>query len=146
MKNYITPENELALAEAVTYSDLLPIAIDVLKRMPKPVGIVCGPITSGGTGNEKENITKFDETIQNLTDQGLNIFGQSYLIDTAIKRIENGNKTREEEDVLLETFYQPLFETRLIAEAYFMPDWQTSYGASWEHTQMQRLGIKINYL
>ena len=146
MKDYITPENETDLLNAQAYSDLLPISIDVLNRMPKPVAIVCGPISTGGTGHEGENIKKFEETINKLKNSGINVFGQGYLIDKAIRRIANGNRSREEEDVLLETFYRPLFESSLINEAYFIPAWETSYGANWEHAQMKRLGIKITYL
>ena len=51
--------NMLELKSAGNYSDLREIALDVLQRMPQPVGEVCGPISSGGKGSIEENMKYF---------------------------------------------------------------------------------------
>jgi len=48
-------------------------------------------------------------------------------------------------DLLLD-FYLPIFERGFIETLYFLPDWETSFGARWEHEQAQRLNMKIIYL
>ncbi len=146
MLRYLSSEDDLLLKKAKNYSDLVPVVMGILKRMPTPVAVVCGPISTGGSGSMEVNLKKFEETIATLVSKGINVFGQSFLIEKAIRRISAGGNRREDEDLLLETFYRPVFESGLISRAYFMPDWQTSYGASWEHEQFLRLGIEIHYL
>jgi len=47
---------------------------------------------------------------------------------------------------VLEEFYLPLFTSGHIAEVRFLPDWESSTGATWEHALAKKLGIKIIYL
>jgi len=47
---------------------------------------------------------------------------------------------------ILTDFYYPIFESGLISTFYFMPGWQTSFGAKCEHKKAKELGIKIVYL
>ncbi len=61
-------------------------------------------------------------------------------------RVKDKVPTGEYATMLLTDFYQPLFETGLIKILYFLPDWQSSVGARWEHDQALKLGIEIVYL
>ncbi len=47
---------------------------------------------------------------------------------------------------LLEEFYLPMFKSGLIKILCFLPGWQNSIGATWEHEQAKKLGIPIIYL
>ena len=49
-------------------------------------------------------------------------------------------------EAILDDFYSPIFNSGLIKEFYFMPNWQSSKGANWEHNEANRLGIKVSYL
>jgi hypothetical protein len=44
---------------------------------------------------------------------------------------------------ILEIFYKGLFDSGYIDEVYFLPDWQSSIGASWERKTIADFGIKI---
>jgi hypothetical protein len=47
---------------------------------------------------------------------------------------------------LLEDFYLPIFQNKLVDTLFFLPDWQTSRGATWEHEQGKNNGIEVVYL
>jgi hypothetical protein len=47
---------------------------------------------------------------------------------------------------ILNDFYLPIFKSGVISAFYFMPNWQTSFGAKWEHEEAKKLGIEIVYL
>ena len=129
---------------AKSFGDLSKVAITVLKRMPQPVGEVCGPITSGGLGSREKNLEAFNKAIFALKYDGKNIFDQ---LPFEEKLFEFTQAVWYQGGLqLLNEFYGPIFESGLIKVLYFMPLWQTSLGATWEHEQAQRLGIKIVYL
>ena len=50
-----TERDTSLVARARSFSDLAHTALAVLARMPKPVGRVCGPISTGGTGSMENN-------------------------------------------------------------------------------------------
>jgi hypothetical protein len=130
-----------------TYNDLVKIVLDILQRIPQPIGWVCGPISNGGRGSFDENLKEFTRVIIQLRKQGKNIFNQ-LPFESSLLRIGSytlahnaGEKTK-----LLQGFYQPIFESDLVTTLYFIPDWQSSSDATWEHAQGQRLNLKIVYL
>ena len=43
---------------------------------------------------------------------------------------------------ILENFYGKIFSSGLINTAYFLPDWKTSFGATWEYARARKLKIK----
>lgn len=116
----------------------------VIKRMPQPVGEVCGPITSGGLGSREKNLKAFLAAIAKLQAAGNPIFDQLPFEEklyefTQAVWYQGGLQ-------LLNEFYLPLFQSRLIEVFYFMPLWRTSMGATWEHEKAKKLGIRIVYL
>lgn len=142
---YWTDEDLLAVKEAKDFKDLYIIAEKILKIMPRPIVQVCGPIGTGGLGNVKDNLEAFDETIKSLQAEGLNVFDQMPF-EWPMQGIKFNLPEGVYPESILTDFYMPIFESGLVSEFYFMPNWQTSRGAKWEHEEAKRLGIKINYL
>lgn len=140
-----TDENHKDLLKSSTYKELLSIALDVLGRMPQPIGQVCGPISTGGAGSIEENLKAFDNTIRKLQESGHNVFNQMPF-EEPMQIIKESRESEGYDDSLLEDFYLPIFESGLVHRLFFMPDWQSSYGAKWEHQQGKKLGLEIVYL
>lgn len=142
---YWQKEDLEELKVVVSYSALSPIAERILKRMPPPISQVCGPISTGGLGSIEQNMKCFEETIVRLSDLGLTVFNQ-IPFQSSMSRILATKNSNDYDHSLLTDFYLPLFESGLVHTLYFLPDWQSSTGASWEHEQTKRLGLKIIYL
>ena len=144
MKRYWSRRDEINLKKAETFEDLRNIALNVLKRMPNPISMVAGPITSGGRGSIRKNIQEFKRNIRELGSRGIIVFNQM-IFEEPMHRIMKTDYYKEGNH-LLETFYLPIFESGLIKNIYFISGWETSFGANWEHNQALRLGINIIYL
>lgn len=144
LTQYYTKEVLYAISECKDYEDMRNIAMDILKSMPKPLAQVCGPISTGGKGSIQKNIAELEYAMNKLVGQGINIFDQAPF-EAPMQRIkaESGKNHEESNLELLENFYKPLFESGLISTLYFLPDWQSSFGATWERKQAERLGIEI---
>ncbi len=144
LPKYWTPFDIFDLRNAETFEALFGIAQSVLFRMPQPIAMVCGPITSGGLGSKEENLKVFKKTIKDLSDKGIIVFSQMPFEEPIWKiqktpYYKGGCHT-------LEGFYLPVFESGLVKNLYFMHGWESSLGATWEHIQAKRLGIGIIYL
>ncbi len=146
---YYTPDVLERIRQALSYQDLLAIAIDVLKtiyndRPLKPIAMVCGPISTGGKGSREENLKIFDRAINLLLAGGSVIFNQMPF-ENDMKRIYQSNSDLQGTR-LLEEFYLPIFEMGFIKLLLFLPGWEGSVGSRWEHEQAKRLGIPVLYL
>lgn len=73
---YWEEEDVEALAHARTFEDLRAIAVRVLKRMPRPIGQVCGPISTGNDTTIKENLERIQDAIEKLIAKEVTIFNQ----------------------------------------------------------------------
>lgn len=144
-QQYWTDEDLLALKQTETVPQMFEIGLRVLKRMPQPVGQVCGPISTGGKGSLVENLIAFNETIALLQSEGKIIFDQ-VPFEEPMQRVKALVPPGEYATSLLTDFYLPVFESGLVKKMYFMKDWQSSKGTTWEHEQAKRLGIEIEYL
>lgn len=144
MTSYWFDDDIAVIEEAQSFKELLPVALAIISRMPKPVGQICGPISSGGKGSIEQNLAAINEVISTLTAQGKSIFDQ-VPFEGPMQRIK-GLNNHSNNLRLLEDFYLPLFTFGSIQILYFLPDWQSSHGARWEHEQALRLGISIVYL
>jgi len=142
---YWTEEDLEAIKKAKDFKELYLIADKILKIMPHPIVQVCGPIGTGGLGNVEDNLKAFDETIKYLQSKGLNVFDQMPF-EWPMQVLKFNLSPDVYPESILTDFYMPIFESGLVSEFYFMPNWQTSKGATWEHEEAKRLGIKINYL
>lgn len=141
MNKYWTVADKENLSRAISVAELAPIAIGVIKRMPKPVGMVSGPITTGGFGSVEKNLEIFAGVIAELQRDGLTVFSQlpfeSFFVQ--VWREWRGEGYCME---ILEKFYQPVFESGEIGFVHFIPGWEASFGARFEHEQCRRLRIQ----
>lgn len=107
--------------------------------------IVCGPLTSGGTGLEELNFTIFNACIRALERRNYPVFDQ-LPYETDIRRLtalwhEEGNDGYCHP--VLNEFYYPLFETRAFKTGCFIPGWPTSTGAGKEFRKLASLGCDL---
>lgn len=61
MHKYWTKDDVLKVENATTFERLRDVALKILKGMPRPVGMVSGPITSGGEGSVKKILLRLQE-------------------------------------------------------------------------------------
>ncbi len=149
MLEYYTDERMLAIKESQDHQDLLLVAMDILEDMnddysPRPIAMVCGPISTGGRSSRKENLQVFSRAIDRIAADGLIVFNQMPFEDD-MERIYKTNSDLQGL-VLLEQFYWPILRSRFISLLCFLPGWQDSIGAKWEHGQAKKLKIPILYL
>lgn len=134
---------------ATEFSQLTPVALEILDSMPKPIIQVCGPITTGGIfGSVDLNTEYFSLSIAFFELMGINVFNQIPFEDALHRMVKiwRGNGNIGYCTPILEDFYGPIFESRKISSFYFLPAWETSFGARWEHEQGGKLGIQIVHL
>ena len=143
-EGYYTKDDYIAIENAESFSDLTEIAFRIIKRMPQPISMVCGPIATGGKGNIEKNLKVFRKTIQILVNNGENIFSQ-IPFEGAMQRIKQ-NPQYQGAMQLSEEFYLPIFKSGFIKKMNFIKGWEGSFGATWEHGLATALGIKIFYL
>jgi len=133
-----------ALFGAETFADLVPHGIKALKQFPCGAEMVCGPISTGGTGSSKSNIRVMILAITELTRRGHPIFNQMPFEGDMGRLQVKWRKENPDKPYcmpILTEFYQPLFDTKLIRKGNFLPGWESSYGASWERAQFEERGI-----
>ncbi|XOU94186.1 MAG: hypothetical protein ACNFW9_05070 [Candidatus Kerfeldbacteria bacterium] len=144
MIHYWEEKNFRDLKKTEKFIDLLPIAKSIINRMSKPVAMVSGPISTGGLGFPEKNLKQFIRAIKVLYDSGVNVFDQTPF-DDKMSEIKNNIWNKDEYCMpLLEDFYLPLFRGGYIQEVFFLSDWQSSFGAKWEHDQCKIFKIKIH--
>ena len=144
-RQYWEKKDYKELGKVESMKEVYIVAERILKRMPKPVVQVCGPISSGGEGFANKNLEALKEAIRNLQRQGLNVFDQTPF-DMAVRRIKSKTPQTEYFESILVDFHLPLFELGIISTLYFMPNWQTSHGAKWEHEQGEKMKFEIKYI
>ena len=133
------------LEKVKSVHDLYAVARRVLGRMPKPIVEVCGPIATGGLDSREANLNVFNDMIKKLQSEGLNVFDQIPFQKSMVGLIEKFSLEQIREE-MLNDFYLLIFKSGLISTFYFLPNWQSSKGASWEHEKAKELGIQIVYL
>lgn len=149
---YYTQADYDAIEIADTCTVLLPLAMKILGRMKAAkchdIIQVCGPISTGGKGSVAENIAAIDTAICELVERGHSVFNQMPF-EGAMERVHKkwqaeGRTTYCQP--ILDDFYLPILKSGLVRTLAFLPGWQTSTGAQWEHLQAKELGILIAYL
>lgn len=141
-KQYWSDEDFLRLTNANSIKEVFLVASDIISRMPENIGQVCGPISSGGKGSIEENLKELNAVIGKLQEDGLHIFDQMPFEET-IHRIVNNTEYNQKYEDILSDFYEPLFMSGRITTLYFIPGWESSRGANWEHNKAEELGISI---
>lgn len=139
---YWNDEDKLALNKAETFQHLAEVALAILKKMPQPIVQICGPISTGGKGDMKKNMKRFQNAIDILSESGVSVFDQ-LPFQESMMRITTHLKDGKYDMDILEIFYKDIFESGLIKKGYFLPDWQSSVGANWERNTLSKIGLPI---
>lgn len=146
MQHYWTPTHRERLDTAETFDDLVDIALDILKEMEKlnrPIVQLCGPISTGGVGTIQGNLERFDQAIQIAYDRGMQVFSQTPF-EKAMQRIAPTYPMTDGYCLpILDIFYKKVFSSGYVKIALFLPDWESSKGATWERQLVSELGIEI---
>ncbi len=137
------------IKKATSYGELLTVAMGVLWKMSvtnplKPIVMLCGPISTGGAGSRKKNLEIFSEAIRRAKAGGLYVFSQMPFEDDMDRIYKSDLKLQGSR--LLEEFYLPMFQSGHIQTLMFLPGWQKSVGARWEHHTALTLDIPRVYL
>lgn len=148
MDIWATEDEKKILDTAGTFEELNAVAMGVLARIPRRIVMVCGPISSGGTGVMDKNLEVFGNWIrwlrQRAPERGEYVFAQ-LPFERAFQRILRTPYCKGGKH-LLETFYLPIFASGLVTKLYFIPGWASSFGASWERMTAGKLGLPIEDL
>lgn len=147
MEKYFTENHMHRIDKAETFEELADIAIEVLQKMSeienKPIVEICGPISTGGLGNRKNNLERFDNAIKIACDKGMCVFTQLPFEKTIEKIVYKYPVTDGYHLDILEIFYRKIFSSGFINKALFLPDWESSKGARWERDLVTELGLEI---
>jgi len=117
-------------------------ALVAVSKMPKPVILFSGPISTGGFGSVADNIECLLSFISESSKRGISVFNQIVYE----KRLDCILKDHKDYDYpLLNYFYKPILESGKINGLVFLPLWQSSIGSTWEHNFATSIGIPIFY-
>lgn len=141
----MTKDDEASLLQVSNFEDLAQIAISVLSRMKEAgheIVQICGPYTTGGLGSPELNGKRFEEARKAAESRGFIVFDQMPFED-AIKRIVTSYNLPPGEycQDILDVFYRRIFESGYISKFLFIPGWESSKGARWEHEEAEKIGI-----
>lgn len=135
------PELHSSGVTAESFSALADIALADLGNQG-PSGMVCGPISTGGTGHQVLNLEIFNATIKGLKDEGKKIFTQ-IPYEFGLRRLTCEWQSKGHSGYptpILNEFYARLFASGLIIEGCFIPGWNLppgpSIGATWERLKL----------
>jgi hypothetical protein len=134
-----------------SFATLLQIALREMNTLASrgDVHVISGPISTGGLGSIEKNIAVFDKTVEHLRSQNYLVFDYGPY-ESGIAPLRTVWKAENPEAhycmPILEEFYGPLFETRLIKKAWFIHGWESSFGSTWERKKLSELEIPIEDL
>jgi len=145
--NQFTKYHKKELEKVTTYLEASKIALEIISKMPQPIGQVCGPITNGGENSLEKNLEIFGKTILKLQAKDKIIFNQLNFEPTLRKILNNDDRYHKKRNIdLLNQFYGSIFSSQLIQETYFIYGWENSFGTKWEHEKIIELGLNCIYL
>ncbi len=133
------------LAKTTNAKEMYAVAERVLARMPDQIAQVCGPIATGGLGSLEANMIAFNTEIKKLQAEGVHVFDQMPF-ELPMQLLKKDLKPGEYPFSILDDFYLPLMKNEKVKTFYFMPKWETSTGAKWEHDLIKEMGKEIKYL
>lgn len=132
------------LRTVTTFDEMVPIACDIINRMRqggKEVHQLCGPMTTGGKGSLEANMKNFHRAIDVAREQGVLVFDQTPFQEAIARLVKDHDARNEYCADILHVFYRGIFKSGLISKLWFLPDWQSSKGATWEWEEAERLGL-----
>jgi hypothetical protein len=135
------------LEAAQDYIQLSRIGLDILSEMAshgRSVIMISGPMSTGGAGSLQANMDRFNRAIEQARRRGFFVFDQTPFQDAMIRISKYVEGVSEYDHDILHVFYRALLQSGNIHEVLFLDDWQSSIGATWEHEECERLGIKTD--
>lgn len=123
------------------------LVCEIAEKMPKPLFMISGPMTTGGMGHYSKNIVLFQHAIEEATSNGLSVFNQTMLEEHLQRLVREWLTCNPESKYcqhVLSDVYDTLLASTHIQGVYFLPDWQTSYGARWERDAAERHTLTIH--
>jgi len=122
--------------EIIALKQLAEREIKKIEQLPQPVVRVCGPLTCDGPEGYERNADRLALAEKILQDKGMTVwtFGES--------EEEIYGKGYSNENVF-EFFHKPVLESGLIKEAYFLPRWHESNGATLERNTATEAKVSI---
>jgi hypothetical protein len=145
---YWTEKDLLELKNARTFEDVGKIAIEIQNSMPDEIGHLCGPMSTGGLGNIEDNLINFENILIKLS-QDYQMYNQLPLEDgiyRIMKKLKETNSYNPED--LLNAIYKPLFNSKKLKKVFFIHDWESSHGTTWENNYLKenRKDVELIYL
>jgi len=147
---YWTNTDRTDLENAGSFGQLAEIAIEIMSRWPCAVEMVSGPISTGGVGSIDGNRKVFEKVIEALcATERLAVFSQMPFEDKMVDLYKKWHTENPDEKYcmpILTDFYERVFSSGKVTRLNFINDWQSSFGARWEHDGCGRWKIVRRYL
>lgn len=138
------------LAKARSFKEMARVAAAVMKRMPKNIHVVSGPISTGGVGTNVGNIKVFQGIVEILNEEkGLNVLSWIPFELKVRELLAEWHKINGKGSYcmpILDDFYYAVFTSGKICKVHFIHGWESSFGSSWEHKLCEKLGIEMEHL
>lgn len=137
--------------EADSFETLADVAIEnlceqVAFQKGEPCCMVCGPMTTGGTGNQAMNFSIITAAIHALGKRGFHVFNQVPYEEALHRLVREWKKDPKNTGycrLILEVFYRNIFATRKINHGFFIPRWESSTGTLFEHDELPVHGALV---
>jgi hypothetical protein len=148
-------EEWLDILDCKTLADLVPIACRVIDRLPGPVALVSGPISTGGIlkpgtqeADIKANLVVLNHAVEGFSKGGISLFNQMPFEDIFVPVNEAWKAANPGKYCmpLLEEFYRGIFEYERFRGIILLPGWESSFGANWEYKTICKLKKEIVHL
>jgi hypothetical protein len=126
------------------FSGLSQLALSELRVLGE-CSVVCGPISTGGTGSVEANVKLIADVMVFLTEtKGVKFFNHLFY-EKHIKVLKEKWESYNEGYCMpiLDQFYAALYQSGYIKTAYFLPNWETSHGATREREFLPKCRISI---
>lgn len=125
------------------------LAMKVLERMQtrkrQHISVICGPISTPKHVPIRQKIQRFKDAIKFVAIKTADtVFDQMIFERVFVKFQKKWHEQMGSDSYpmpILEEFYRPVFASGFITQAYFIPGWQESFGASWERKELKKLKI-----
>ncbi len=150
LTSYWTEFEIVALRGVNDFHRMADVGLLLLERMQRaddrPIVQICGPMSTGGKGSLAANMAFFKKTVRVAIEQGAHVFDQTPFEESIVRLAVEHDARREYCKDILHIFYKRLFQSGRMEGLLFLPDWQSSVGAQWEHEEAQRIGLRVeNY-
>lgn len=134
MEGHASPEDRIE--EILALKALAEREFKRIELMQQPVVRVCGPLTCDGPEGYERNANRLADAEKILQAKGMTVwtFGEA---ENEIfgKEYDHGN--------IFTYFHKPILESGLIKEAYFLPRWDKSNGATLERNIATEANVSI---